>query len=254
MNPQPVGERIRSILKAAGRTQASLAETAGLKSYEISRTCSGKRAATLQTLELIAQGLEISLLDLVQGTDAEHFLAPENQHVTRSHHEHVLAKLADAQSQAHEETAARQAADRRVAELSQRLVALEAERDSAVMAREEADHAVAIRTTALTRMEGQLLESREHVFQLEQTVQGQSARREALESASRELAAGLSATQGQYASLHSSYEQLRSSYTDLWRKHSVKTTKPTPSAPDPGPAILAGIVGLVIGGAVASRS
>lgn len=239
----PIGERIRSLLKSRGIKQANLAEISGLKPYEVSRIVRGKRAPTLQSLELIAKGLDMGLEELVSGTDAQEFLAEELQQVTRAVHEEVLTQLALAQSENEE---LREQADRHdgiVEGLREEVRAANAERDKANtrMAALERELRSALEQLRLERseqeslrgelsgMQGQLTESREHVFRLQQTVQGQAGQVDALKRANLKLVESLAACQSSYNAL---------------RERAAMNSGTA--------AILAGVLGLGIGAIAAS--
>ena len=65
------GERLRELRKLRGWTQVRLAEELGIDRSYISDMENGKKNVCLPTMEVIAQGFEISLAQLVRGLDRE---------------------------------------------------------------------------------------------------------------------------------------------------------------------------------------
>jgi len=62
---QRVGEQIKKARRAKGMTQAQLARSAGILRPNLSRIEAGKHRPTLDTLEKIAAGLKLPVVDLV---------------------------------------------------------------------------------------------------------------------------------------------------------------------------------------------
>jgi transcriptional regulator with XRE-family HTH domain len=245
------GDRLRAVLKARGMTQAALAALSGLTPSEISRYVNNKRLPTEQTLEILAKHLDMPLGELVAGTNVEDRVAPELAFVRREQHEDVVGKFTTAQARIHELEQLVAAKDEQIAELVAEKVEVEDERDALLEANVAALRVAEDRATAIAETKGQLVESREHVFQLEQTVQGQAAKIRSLEIVQKGLVANLSQAQSQYNALKASYDWVWSEYTDLYKKHHAL---PAPSS-DPTPMLIAGLFGFglgMLGGAAAA--
>ena len=56
-----LGLRIRSLREAAGLNQVQLAELAGIQSSHLSRIEAGKYAVTLETIQAIAEALQMTV-------------------------------------------------------------------------------------------------------------------------------------------------------------------------------------------------
>ena len=61
-----IGARIKELRRQAGLTQEALAERVGLDSRHLSRLEVGRHFPSLQTLELIANALNVQLVELFQ--------------------------------------------------------------------------------------------------------------------------------------------------------------------------------------------
>ena len=70
-----VGTRIRSMRKARGMTQATLAKKLGVAYQNVGQWESGKRVPTLETLSRIADALDVSVFDFLPGSDFDKALA-----------------------------------------------------------------------------------------------------------------------------------------------------------------------------------
>ncbi|MER9171211.1 helix-turn-helix domain-containing protein [Mesorhizobium australicum] len=64
-----VGRNLSRIRKAAGLTQEVVAERANLSQQYVSELEAGKRNPTVETLQVLAQALGVSHLDLVRPDD-----------------------------------------------------------------------------------------------------------------------------------------------------------------------------------------
>jgi transcriptional regulator with XRE-family HTH domain len=62
-----VGERIKKIRKAKGLRQDDLSERSGLNRAHLYRLENGRQSMTLRTLKVIADSLEVKVVDLVKG-------------------------------------------------------------------------------------------------------------------------------------------------------------------------------------------
>lgn len=68
---QFIGERIRQIRKAKGLTQEELAEKAGINASYMGTVERGDRNISIETLEKIMQGLDVTLTDFFQFHEIE---------------------------------------------------------------------------------------------------------------------------------------------------------------------------------------
>lgn len=97
MNPPngsiPFGQRLNSLLECSGNSQAWLAERANLERSTISRLVRGDRNPTIETLQLLAGVLGISIKELVEGTDAEARLEQATDLVRRQDYDATVQKL-----------------------------------------------------------------------------------------------------------------------------------------------------------------
>jgi transcriptional regulator with XRE-family HTH domain len=59
-----LGEKIAGLRRAAGYTQAQLAERAGVQTAHISRIETGKRGVSIEVISTIAQALDVELHEL----------------------------------------------------------------------------------------------------------------------------------------------------------------------------------------------
>ena len=62
-----MGERIKNIRKAKGLKQDDLAERSGLNRAHLYRLENGHQSMTLRTLKIIADALEVRVVELVKG-------------------------------------------------------------------------------------------------------------------------------------------------------------------------------------------
>ncbi len=115
--PVPFGERLRELLQRLGphATQVWIAERSGLDRSLISRVMSGGRAPTHETLAWLAPVLNVSVQDLVAGTDAEERGREHADHVRRADYEGVLAQMIEFESKNRELRAQLDAAEERTA-------------------------------------------------------------------------------------------------------------------------------------------
>ena len=70
------GSRLRELRKQRGWTQVRAAEELGIDRSYISDMERGKKNVCLPTMEVLAQGFEISLAQLVRGLDRERHTIP----------------------------------------------------------------------------------------------------------------------------------------------------------------------------------
>jgi transcriptional regulator with XRE-family HTH domain len=62
-----IGERVRTLRKAAGFTQDVFAERAGLNRAHMGEIERGEQNVTIQTLKIIADALGCRIVDLLEG-------------------------------------------------------------------------------------------------------------------------------------------------------------------------------------------
>jgi DNA-binding XRE family transcriptional regulator len=67
-----LAERIKALRKKAGFSQEGFADHCGLHRTQMSILERGKRNPSLGTLQAVADGMDISLSDLLKGVDAAH--------------------------------------------------------------------------------------------------------------------------------------------------------------------------------------
>lgn len=183
----PFAQRLSALLAAerpAGG-QAWLAKATGVEASTVSRLLKGGRVPTLETLELIATVFDMSVEDLVAGTDAAIRLRPGPDFVSRHHFQDAVQKMLEFERRANDaEALARQHEQARIDEHSRRRRAEDelagAERANRLL-RDELEEAraqiqrlqlsVRQRTRALERAVKEMNELRERVGELAKLVE-----------------------------------------------------------------------------------
>ncbi|MGC5774876.1 helix-turn-helix domain-containing protein [Paenibacillus pabuli] len=80
--PESVGNRIRELRKAKGWTQEQLAEAAGLHYSYIGGVERGDRNISLETLEKIINGLQISAEEIFKFKEESEYNRALDEHIT----------------------------------------------------------------------------------------------------------------------------------------------------------------------------
>ena len=94
--PIPFKERLQALMaERAECTQSWLAEKSGLERSTISRLLKGERNPTLETAQSLAAALEVPILQLLKGTDAEDKLADASNVIPRVAYDSVVKTLLD---------------------------------------------------------------------------------------------------------------------------------------------------------------
>jgi transcriptional regulator with XRE-family HTH domain len=93
----PFSQRLQDLLNEARppRTQAWLAEKAGVERSTVSRLLKGERHPTFDTLKYLAPVLGISVDELVRGTDAQEKIEDASQFIHRAAYDAAVSKLAE---------------------------------------------------------------------------------------------------------------------------------------------------------------
>lgn len=112
--PIPFGERLQACLDSfePPRTQAWLAERAGVERSTVSRLLKGERHPTLDTLQCLAPALGVSVDELVQGTDAQEKIQGASQLIHRETYNAAVSKLAEYESKLNDTEAKLRAVER----------------------------------------------------------------------------------------------------------------------------------------------
>ncbi len=97
-----IAARIEQHLARLGKTPAWLAEKAGVERSTVTRILNGERNPTADTLDHIAAVFDMSLAELVAGTDAEGRVAEEERMVPRRDFEGVMRQMIHFENRANE--------------------------------------------------------------------------------------------------------------------------------------------------------
>lgn len=94
--PARFADRLHAILEVRPEcTQAWLAEKTGLERSTISRLVKGDRSPTLETAQAIAVALDVPVVELLKGTEAEAKLAEVSNVIPRGTYDSVVKTLLD---------------------------------------------------------------------------------------------------------------------------------------------------------------
>lgn len=93
----PFGQRLQALLDGLqpARSQAWLAEMAGVERSTIFRLIKGDRHPRLEILQRLAPVLGVSVDDLVQGTDAQERVGTASQFISRDVYDAAIKQLAE---------------------------------------------------------------------------------------------------------------------------------------------------------------
>lgn len=260
-------QQVRQLLTSSTKSQAMLAEYIGTSPSNLSRALRGERPLDPELLHKIAEFFDLSVPDLVQGTEHEDHAVAGRATVERQTYEDLLARLREAMCAA-EAAEAQLAAER--AERAQ-LEAEHSTQEEALAAAQEraqeleqcsARDAATILAADLQRraMEVRLMELEAANSRLTADLEQAQGRlrfaardARALTTANHELRRELAAKAGQVGSLEGALARATLQVTrnyDAWvqaESHRQQLLKQLQQAPGDGALLLAGVIGLGAG-------
>lgn len=265
--------KIRRLLDENGKSQAMLAEYLKVSASHLSRVLKGERPAERLLLEEIAGFFDLSLEDLVAGTEHQDVAVPGRATVERETYEQLLERLREAMSAA-ESCEANLAGERERAALleeqlaaareegriaAERVVELEQEAERGTLERrdqaarlkafaQQVDELTATKSSLETRIE-----------QLEGQVKSESQRVRALLGENERLRTQVAVGERKAASMQAALQRANLQVTrnyDAWiqaESQRQELAKRLQSAPGPGAMLLTGLIGLGAGVLASSR-
>lgn len=131
MDDTKLQTKVRTLLDGNGKTQAMLAEYLDVSASHLSRVLRGERPAERLLLEEIAGFFDLSLADLVAGTEHEDVAVPGRGEVERETYEQLLDRLRAVMSRAESAEAALAAELTKSSRFEEQLAAAQRESDAA---------------------------------------------------------------------------------------------------------------------------
>lgn len=243
--PNPFSERLRALAAERTFSQAEIARRSQMSRPSVNRLFKG-RAPTIEQLQALAAVFELPVGELAGDSDATHVLAQASIGPTEEEHRLALEELAKAK-----------------AELLQAKAELEAEqgrRKEAVAARRVTEKANEQMSAELSRsreaeqqLRGQLEEAQGLAEEWAETSQSQEAHINALEKTKAVLARDYAAAFSQLQQVQKVNEAFAVECDRLHQSNRALALRENAKI-DPGAALLTGLLGLTLGGALGVAS